>query len=319
MIALTIAADLGAGGQKAAMAALRAAGTPARIVSPRFAQEAAQNSDFNDLFLAEGLAVVQQQLAAPTASQGNFNSDSAWPDPAPLPEELPAVEPFDLALLPTAFQLWITDISERLQCPPDFPAIGAMIAVAAVVGRKIGIRPKQQDDWTVTPNLWGCVIGRPGLLKSPAMHEAIKPIRRLDAVAYDTFKIEEAGYEALREVQEQQRQVNKIRVRELLKKGGANPHEVAQLLIAAEQNGPVRKRYEVNDSTVEKLGEILNENPNGVLIFRDELLGWLSTMERTGQEGARQFYLESWNGNGRFTYDRIGRGTVDIQACSFQF
>jgi putative DNA primase/helicase len=78
-IALTIAADLGAGGQKAAMAALRAAGTPARIVSPTFAQEAAQNSDFNDLFLAEGLAVVQQQLVAPTA--GEAQAKAAGPDP----------------------------------------------------------------------------------------------------------------------------------------------------------------------------------------------------------------------------------------------
>ncbi len=314
-VLLTIAADLGASGQNAAKAALQVAGNPARVVSPVFAQQAAENSDFNDLMIREGLGVVQQQLTAPTASQGQQTADSAWPDPVPLPEELPPVEPFDLALLPTRFQLWVDDISERLQCPPDFPAIGAMIALAAVVGRKLGIRPKRQDDWTVTPNLWGCVIGRPGLLKSPAMHEAIKPIRRLDAAAFDAFKIQENEHDALAEVAEQQKQVNKAKVRELLKQGGADHHEIAQLLIAAEQDGPVRRRYEVNDSTVEKLGEILNENPNGVLIFRDELLGWLATMERTGQEGARQFYLEAWNGNGRFTYDRIGRGTVDIAAA----
>ena len=26
-------------------------------------------------------------------------------------------------------------------------------------------------------------------------------------------------------------------------------------------------------------------------------------------------YVESWNGDGRFTVDRIGRGTLDIPAC----
>jgi len=42
---------------------------------------------------------------------------------------------------------------------------------------------------------------------------------------------------------------------------------------------------------------------------------WSQTVNRYGQEGARSFYLEAWNGNGRYTYDRIGRGTIDIEAA----
>jgi Protein of unknown function (DUF3987) len=72
----------------------------------------------------------------------------------------------------------------------------------------------------------------------------------------------------------------------------------------------------VNDSTVEKLGEILNENPCGILLFRDELNGYFRTLERQGHEADRAFYLECWNGDGSFTYDRIGRGTLHIAgAC----
>ena len=40
----------------------------------------------------------------------------------------------------------------------------------------------------------------------------------------------------------------------------------------------------VNDSTVEKLGELLNENPNGLLVFRDELTGFLRQLDRDGHE-----------------------------------
>ena len=36
-----------------------------------------------------------------------------------------------------------------------------------------------------------------------------------------------------------------------------------------------------NDTTVEKLGELLNHHPNGLVLFRDELSGWLHTMDRT--------------------------------------
>ena len=95
-----------------------------------------------------------------------------WPDPFPLPTELPQVKPFPPEILPDSLRPWIEDIAERLQCPPGFPAVGAMVSLAALVGRKVGIRPKRQDDWLVVPNLWGVIVGRPGVLKSPAQQEA---------------------------------------------------------------------------------------------------------------------------------------------------
>ena len=52
-----------------------------------------------------------------------------WQDPQPLPEDLPAVPPFDYQCLPETLGPWIKDIAERIQCPPDFPAVGAMIAL----------------------------------------------------------------------------------------------------------------------------------------------------------------------------------------------
>ena len=76
------------------------------------------------------------------------------------------------------------------------------------------------------------------------------------------------------------------------------------------------RRYITQDATVEKLGELLQENPNGLLVLRDELAGWLRTLERPGREGEREFYLEAWNGTGDFTFDRIGRGTVHIDALT---
>jgi uncharacterized protein DUF3987 len=52
-----------------------------------------------------------------------------------------------------------------------------------------------------------------------------------------------------------------------------------------------------------------------VLLFRDELAGFLATMERSGHENDRAFYLEAWNGTGGYTYDRIARGTLHIEAA----
>ena len=70
------------------------------------------------------------------------------------------------------------------------------------------------------------------------------------------------------------------------------------------------------DATVEKLGELLNENPRGLLLIRDELAGFLAHLESEQYQSDRAFYLEAFNGDGRFTYDRIGRGTVHIGNCT---
>ena len=77
------------------------------------------------------------------------------------------VPPFDAGLLPDALRPWIADIAERMQCPPDFPAVAAMVALARVVGRQVAIRPKRRDDWTVIPNLWGGMVASAGIAENP--------------------------------------------------------------------------------------------------------------------------------------------------------
>ena len=74
------------------------------------------------------------------------------------------------------------------------------------------------------------------------------------------------------------------------------------------------RRYIVNDPTVEKLGELLHQNPQGLLLYRDELAGWLRSLDKAGREGDREFYLEAWNGTADFRVDRIGRGTLSVPA-----
>ncbi len=81
-----------------------------------------------------------------------------------------------------------------------------------------------------------------------------------------------------------------------------------------EAEKPTRKRYIVNDCTIEKLGEILGENPNGIMLYRDEIYGFLKTIEREDRSNDRAFYLECFEGKKRYQFDRIGRGTVDIES-----
>ena len=54
----------------------------------------------------------------------------------------------------------------------------------------------------------------------------------------------------------------------------------------------------------------MSENPQGIFIFRDELNGFLLKIKKDGHEEDEDFHNEGWAGDGSFTLDRIGRGTV---------
>jgi hypothetical protein len=114
--------------------------------------------------------------------------DAEWPQPQPLPEGLPPVMPFDYEMLPPVLHRRVADIAERMQCPADFPAVALMVALSSLVGRPCGIEPKRADDWTVIPNLRGKLIGRPGIMKSPPLKEATRPLEVLQARAIAHFK-----------------------------------------------------------------------------------------------------------------------------------
>jgi hypothetical protein len=168
----------------------------------------------------------------------------------------------------------------------------------------------------VIPNLWGDVIGRPGLLKTPAIKEALRPIRALECDARAAHEEALKVWEARVEIEREAKKLRATKIREQLK-GHRNPDTLARELAEdqTEIAPPVRRRFMTNDATVAKLGELLRDNPRGILVFRDELMGWLRSTETEGREGDRAFYLEAWNGTGRFTYGRIGRDTVEIEAA----
>ncbi len=102
--------------------------------------------------------------------------------------------------------------------------------------------------------------------------------------------------------------------------GGEHDRDAAREIIAEAQSAahiiPRRTRLIVNDATVEKLGELLNENPRGLLVVRDELPGLLAKLEDEAFQIDRAFYLEAFNGDASFKYDRIGRGTVEIEMAT---
>lgn len=260
-------------------------------------------TDWNDLALIAGVDEVRRQLLE------NKNDN----EPKPLPDALTSVIAFDLEMLPRSIRSYISDVADRQQCPVDFVAVTAVCGLAALLGRKALMRPKQYDDWTVTPNLWGAIIGRPSAMKSPAMKAALEPLRLIELEATKEYEHAKEEYQINKELAELKKASAQDKLKAAIKE---NKLVEAKFILQEASYGetpPIRKRLIVNDASVEKLGELLNENSNGLILVRDELSGWLAKLAREEHQTDRAFYIECFSGNGHFTYDRIGRGTIDIK------
>src|SRR5262245_51227040 len=238
----------------------------------------------------------------------------AWPEPQPLPNGLAPVEPFSLEFIPDTLAPWVNDISNRLQCPPDYVAVTALTALGSVIGRRIGINPQAKTDWIEIPNVWGMFIGRPGMLKSPAMGEALKPIHRLEAEAAKENEILQEAYKAGLDAYELRKQVEKALVRDQTKKN-KNRNDKIELNFGEKPKEPMLVRYRTNDATYEAIGELLIANPAGVLVERDELVSLLRHLDRDEKAVDRGFYLSAWSGTQPYTFDRIIRGHQHIEAA----
>lgn len=249
--------------------------------------------------------------------QASATDYRGWLPAIPISSNLEPVLPFLPAMLPKQLSAYVFDVAERQNSNPDFVAVSALCGLASLIGNRIRIAPKQYDDWVIVPNLWGAIVGAPSAMKSPAMKSALAPIYQIESAMHTDWgtEVENAlidqrlsvlnSKETLKKAQSAIREGDEVTARELL----ATVDECTP----AASNCP---RITVNDATVEKLGELLNENPRGLLLIRDELPGFLSRIEKEEHASERAFYLEAFNGDSRFTYDRIGRGTIHIENCT---
>lgn len=242
-------------------------------------------------------------------------SEGAWPPPRPLPDALLPVPAMTQEMLPQELAPWLTDIAERMSVPLDFVGIPAMVMLGTLIGRKVLVRPEQYTDWSEPANLWGAIIASPGAMKTPVVNQVFAPIKRFEAEA-------QTANRTLTEQHHVQCTLAKSRLDAALaaakKNPGAPPADLERALMecATEPQKPKLKRYMTTDATVEKLGEICADNPDGIMYHRDELPTLFQEIQREEKAAVRGFLLTGWAGLEAYTFDRIQRGTTFIEAVN---
>lgn len=230
-------------------------------------------------------------------------------EPKPLDLTLKPVETIDDDCLPKILADWLRPASAVIGCPFDFLVLSAITAAATLVGSRLRVKPLQFSDWFVVPNLYAGLVGLPSTKKTPALDETRKPILELQAKARKDFESLKNDYAIEKRLYEKQSD----NIYKNFKGGNVDALKL-QLSALTKPEEPKLKRFETNDVTASKLIQLLADNPNGFLLFRDELTGWLKSLEAEYDKSARAFILELWKGAIAYELARVDGREIQLES-----
>ena len=215
-----------------------------------------------------------------------------WPDPDMTLLRMNRRPPplFPLQVFGSSWEVWIRATAEAAACPVDYIAMPLLSSSSVLIGNARWAQATPA--WSEPPHLWTCVVGESGDGKSPGgdciLRDVLPEIeRRMQADFPDRHREWQAAAERAKASQESWEK----EVRQAEKNGAAAP-----LPPEGVPQEPQAPRLRQNDVTVEKVAVLLSSaSPKGLLIVRDELAGWLGSMNQYHDAG-RAFWIEAYGG-----------------------
>ncbi|MGO9003940.1 MAG: YfjI family protein [Limisphaerales bacterium] len=173
--------------------------------------------------------------------------------------------------LPPPLAEYVAKSAEAIGCDACLVAMPALAACAAAIGDARAVQVKA--GWTEFPVVWSLVIAPSGQLKTPAMKAAMHGLEEAQKKAFEQHRLAEAKHKAA--------------VAEWIKrdKKGAEP------------TPPKLASFYIGDATLESVGVLLDTNPRGLLLARDELSGWLGGFDKYSEGNEAAQWLEFHSGN----------------------
>ena len=226
------------------------------------------------------------EAGTPRRIPGTDTTDTA--DTGLRLHELPEAPPFPVEALPAPCKRLVEEAAASIVCPPEFIAVPLLVTLGAAIGTSRVVRLK--GGWTESAAVYAAIVALPGKKKTPALKVATEAARAKQGDLRQEYREAKEEHEA------------EARQWEADKKAAAKEGEPAP----EQPQKPTMKRTVVDDTTVEALAAVLEGNPRGVLVTKDELSGWVRSMDqyKAGGKGTdRQFYLSAWS-NSPVTVDR---------------
>ena len=194
---------------------------------------------------------------------------------------LPNATEFPVEAMPAPCRRLVEEATVALGCAPELVALPMLAVLSSAVGTSRIVEVK--GGWREWAALFVAVVASPGAMKTPAAKVAKRPAfaRQWDL-----------GGAYAEEKEEWKREMREWEVekRSSQKAGEPTPEEPA---------APTMSRCVASDTTIEALVSILEDNPRGLLVHKDELTGWVRGMDqyKGGKGSDRQHWLSFWSGD----------------------
>ncbi|MBT5934546.1 YfjI family protein [Sulfurimonas sp.] len=220
-------------------------------------------------------------------------------------------------MIPEPIRRWTLDNCNHAEGSLNYGATAALVVIASVIGYHVRVKPKVNADWKITPTLWGMAIGNPSDRKSPVVDQFIKPLKSLEKHATEAYEEKISQY---KEEEKHQKFAQKAKDKALQKAyelgDDAAIQNAKNMKVPKICEEPIAERFLINDATTESIGILASKSKRTILQNRDELSGFLASLKKAGREGDRSFFLEAFTGDRSYTYDRVGRGNINIERLS---
>lgn len=157
---------------------------------------------------------------------------------------------------------YIECVARMTQSPIDFVVSTIFAFASGAIGSRILL--KDPKGYLNPPALWVCLLAPSGIGKTPVLTEISKP-----------FEVMEKDFEKKYK-----------KMRKEWKRNGANENEI-----------PVKHHAYISNTTMEGIGKVLANEPNGSILCRDEISGWFRDFGRysSSASGDIQGWLNIWD------------------------
>ncbi|MDO6588537.1 DUF3987 domain-containing protein, partial [Salipiger sp. 1_MG-2023] len=149
------------------------------------------------------------------------------------------------------------------------------------------------NGWREPPVLWAMLVGDPSAGKSPALDAVADPVKDIERALSQEYQSARQAWKDKDEIASLALAQWKAEAKRALADGQEPPAKPQGADAGAP---PVRERLTITDATTEKVAELLAQTWRGLLLSRDELSGWLASMDRYSGGGDRPFWLEAYGG-----------------------
>ena len=202
-----------------------------------------------------------------------------------VPESIPHYEciPFPVEVFPKPIQEIIRETNLHQNFPVDYIAPCLLFVACLACGNSVVV--ELQKGWQEKPLMYLAIVGGRGTNKTSCFEFALAPIRARDNEEFDNYVEAKNAYDL----------------------ECSKPAKERKTMLEP----PVFHQYILSDFTPEVLVHQHRANPRGLIVFNDELMGFILSFNKYRSGSDEQMWTQLFAGGG-VTVNRVGADPVKI-------